>query len=96
MDKLYKLNKINLIYDEMQEKYGNKYLKCVYGGGNINNPKLALCFMNPTGRNITTDQSWIGVRYPWLGTKQIWKFLKNCNLFSEDLNQEIQSKKPNE
>lgn len=87
------LDKLNLMYDKMQNKYGDTMLNCIYGGGKINSPKFAFCFMNPTGKNVATIKSWNGIRYPWLGTKQIWKFLKNCGLFDTGLSNEIQLKK---
>ena len=49
-------------YDKMQSKYGSKELNAVYGCGCLNNPRVALVFMNPTKRNIATDKSWKGIR----------------------------------
>lgn len=83
-----------LQYDRLQQKYGSKELNSVYGGGQNNNPRVALVFMNPTKRNIATDKSWKGLRTQWLGTKQIWDFLTKCNLFSANLNEEIKAKRP--
>lgn len=83
-------------YDKLQNKYGSKELNSVYGCGCLNNPKVALVFMNPTKRNIATDKSWQGLKAQWLGTKQIWDFLVKCDLFSSKINEEIKNKKPNE
>ncbi len=80
-------------FDKLQLKYGEPTLNSVYGGGQTNNPKICLVFMNPTARNIATAKTWQGPRYQWLGTKQIWKFLSACGLFSSELNLDIQSKK---
>ena len=52
--------------------------------------------MNPTARNIATQKTWKGVRYQWLGTKQVWNFLAKCDLFSKDLCEDINNKKPKE
>ena len=86
----------NLIkqYDELQNTYGSRELNSVYGFGEDCNPRVALVFMNPTKRNIATDKSWKGLRAQWLGTKQIWDFLTKCELFSDNINEEIKSKKP--
>lgn len=81
-------------YDKLQLKYGSKNLNSVYGCGCENSPEVALVFMNPTKRNVATNQNWKGLRAQWLGTKQIWDFLTKCNLFDEKLNKEIQQKKP--
>ena len=80
-------------YDKLQKIYGSGTRNSVYGGGCENSPKLCLVFINPTARNIATDKGWTGVRYQWLGTKQIWKFLSKCGIFDDKLNEEIQSKK---
>ena len=89
------MKKENLIgeFERLQKIYGDKNLQSVYGGGLNNTPKLCLVFMNPTSRNIATASDWHGVRYPWLGTKQVWKFLTKCGMFDEKLSSEIQSKK---
>ena len=50
--------------------------------------------MNPTKRNIATDKNWNGLKAQWLGTKQIWDFLTKCDLFDENLNKQIKSKRP--
>lgn len=83
-------------FDKMQEKFGSKMRNSVYGGGCEKSPKICLIFMNPTARNIATDKSWNGVRYQWLGVKQVWKFLTDCNLFDANLSIEIQTKKAGE
>ena len=80
-------------YNDLQNKYGSKELNSVYGYGCLDNPKVALVFMNPTKRNIATDKSWKGLKAQWLGTKQIWDFLTKCDLFDPKINQEIKLKK---
>ena len=81
-------------YDDLQNKFGSQELNSVYGYGCMNNPKLALVFMNPTKRNIATTKAWNGLRAQWLGTKQIWDFLTKCGLFDSNINEEIKNKKP--
>ena len=88
------MEKIIKTYDELQIKYGSKELNSVYGCGEKNNPQIALVFMNPTKRNIATDKTWKGIKAQWLGTKQIWEFLRKCGLFDEKINEEIKTKKP--
>ncbi len=86
------LQKIFKEYDKLQLKYGDSSLNAVYGGGCVDKPQLCLVFVNPTARNITSQQSWQGPRYPWLTTKQVWSYLTKCGLFDSDLNDVIQSK----
>lgn len=88
------MENINREYDRLQCKYGSSELTAVYGGGDMNSPRVALVFMNPTRRNVATSIDWTGIKAQWLGTKQIWEFLYKCGLFSEDLMLDIKSKKP--
>jgi hypothetical protein len=82
---------LHKIYDELQLKYGEPSLHAIYGGGCEDNPNVCLVFMNPTAKNIASHKSWTGISRQWLGTKQIWKFLTNCNLFDDSLNKTIQT-----
>ena len=88
------MENLHKIYDEMQLKYGDPNLNAIYGGGCTHNAKVCLVFMNPTKRNIASVKSWKGVRYQWLGTKQVWDFLEKLGLISKQLNTQIQNRKP--
>lgn len=88
------MNKLNTIYYELQNKYGDPSLDPILHGGQYNKPDICLIFMNPTGRNIASVKKWKGLKSPWIGTKSVWKLLTLCNLFPQTLNDEIQSKKP--
>lgn len=88
------MEKLIAKYNELQSVYGSNELNSVYGGGCDKSPKIALVFMNPTKRNIATSKSWKGLKVQFLGTKQIWDFLTKCGLFSNELNKEIEFKKP--
>lgn len=90
------MEKLKQKYDQMQQIYGDKNLNSVYGSGCVKNAKICLVFMNPTARNIATKKDWQGVRYQWLGTKQIWKFLTSAGLFDSEINKQIQNKKASE
>ena len=87
---------LNKQYQQMQNRYGDTNLDSVLYGGKLNNPKLCLIFMNPTGRNITASKEWLGEKAPWIGTKNVWNLLNQCNLINNDLKDEIYSKKPND
>lgn len=90
------LEELNIKYDRLQKKYGEKTLKSIYNGGCSNNPDICFVFMNPTGRNIASSPDWTGPRSPWLGTKNIWDLFYAVDLFDEELYKEIKSKKPND
>ena len=86
----------NLIeqFDRLQVIHGDKNLDAVYGAGQINSPKLCLVFMNPTGKNISSNKEWKGLKAPWIGAKNVWKMLYQLDLFDEDLFNQINEKKP--
>lgn len=94
LDKKEELEKLNKCYDRMQKKYGAKELDSICNGGKIDNPDICFVFMNPTGRNVASLKTWKGIKSPWLGTKNIWKLFNKVGLFSNDLYNEILSKRP--
>jgi len=83
-------------FDKLQKIYGNEKLDAIYGAGEINNPKLCLVFMNPTGRNVSSNKSWKGLKAPWIGTKNVWKMFYQLGLFDKNIFNEINSKKPSD
>lgn len=87
---------LNIKYDKMQKKYGDKNLSSIYNGGCENNPDICFVFMNPTGKNIASELTWKGRRSPWIGTKNIWKLFHQINLLDNDIYNEIQRRKGKE
>ena len=81
-------------YDKLQVIYGDKNLDSIYNGGCEENPDICFVFMNPTGKNIASNKAWQGRKSPWLGTKNIWKLFSKVNLISENVFNQIQTKKP--
>jgi DNA polymerase len=90
------VEKLKKKFDELQALYGDKNLDAIYGAGEICNPKICLVFMNPTGKNVSADKDWKGLKAPWLGTKNVWRFLSRVGLFDKSLLFEIEQKKPKE
>lgn len=80
-------------YDRLQKKYGDKSLHSIYFGGKKENPSICFVFMNPTAGNIAAEKSWDGPRYPWLGTKNIWKLFNKLELLDDNILAEIEAKK---
>ncbi len=89
------MTKENLLkeYDRLQQIYGDNNLHSVYGAGCETTPDVCLVFINPTARNNATNPTWTGIRAQWIGTKQVWSFLTECGLFSEELNNKIEAQK---
>jgi len=83
-------------FDELQSLYGDKDLRAIPGAGEVCSPKLFLIFINPTSRNVSSRKEWKGLRAPWLGTKNVWRFLCNVGLLDRSLLELIHSKKPEE
>ena len=88
-----KIRKLDIEYNNLQLKYGDKDLDSIYNGGSVNNANIFFIFMNPTGRNIASSKKWLGRKSPWIGTKNIWKLFYKTNLLSESTYKEILSKK---
>ena len=87
-----KLEELNKEYDKLQIKYGTKELNSIYNGGCTENPDICFVFMNPTA----SEKSWLGIKAPWIGIKNIWDLFYNLNLVDEKIYQEIKNKKRNE
>lgn len=90
------LKELNIKYDLMQRKYGDKNLDSIYNGGKEANPNIMFVFMNPTGKNIASEKTWLGRKSPWIGTKNIWKLFNKTGLFSNNIYNEILNKNRND
>ena len=86
-----KLEDLKPIYDKLQKKYGAKELDSIYSGGCTENPDICFVFMNPTGRNIASSKKWKGIKYPWIGTKNIWDLFFKLNLMNEKIYNDIKN-----
>lgn len=80
--------------DQLQRNYGSSDLQAIYGAGCINEPEIFFVFMNPTGKNVSANPSWEGLRAPWLGTKNVWRMLNKLKIVDDDLANDILNKKP--
>lgn len=83
-------------YDQLQAVYGDTSLMPIYGAGRINNPQFMFVFMNPTGRNISAQPTWRGIRAPWIGTKNVWGMFEKLGIVPTDLWKETQLRKREE
>lgn len=78
-----------------QQYYGDHTLDAISGAGQIKQPKIALVFINPTHRNISTSPTWDGLKAPWIGCANIWQLFADARLISQEVNQAIQAAKTN-
>lgn len=74
-----------------KENFPNSGLAPIYGGGREKNPDLMFVFINPTSRNISSDPSWAGPRFPFIGTKHVWRVFHKAGLFDDNLMSYIES-----
>jgi DNA polymerase len=72
-----------------QETDPHSTLPPVMGGGMTIQPRLACIFINPTHRNASTRDGWRGPRFPFIGTKGVWRVFANAGLLPGELYQEI-------
>lgn len=90
------LKELNEKYDELQLKYGAKELDSIYNGGCSKNPDICFVFMNPTGRNIASLKSWMGIKSPWIGTKNVWDLFDAIDLIDKNIYRKIKTIKGSE
>lgn len=76
-----------------QAYYGDHTLDPISGAGKVNRPKLALIFINPTHRNISTRKEWSGLKAPWIGCTNIWQLFADAGLIKSEINETIQQAK---
>ncbi len=85
--------KLNELWNEVHELNSRHFpgntLAPILGGGKTDRPKTMLVFINPTARNTSSDPSWKGPRFPFIGTKQVWRIFHRAGLFDEELLSQI-------
>jgi DNA polymerase len=82
------------IVDEINHKYfPENHLMPILGDGKTFHPKFAFVFINPTRANISSDPNWQGPRFPFIGTKQIWRVFHKAGMFDNELINTINNSK---
>ena len=80
--------------DELNQKhFPENNLKPILGNGKTFRPKVMFVFINPTHANISSDQNWQGPRFPFIGTKPIWRIFHRAGMFDDKLIEEINNSK---
>jgi len=87
------IKKIHKYFDKLQLIYGDKRLDAIYGAGCIKNPDVCFVFMNPTGKNVSAQKEWEGLKAPWIGTKNVWKLFSRIGIFDQKLYNQIADKR---
>ncbi len=76
---------------DLDRKFSGNNLAPIMGNGKTENPKFMFVFINPTSRNTSSNPKWQGPRFPFIGTKQIWRIFYHAGIFNSNLMQEIES-----
>ena len=92
----FQIETIKPAINAIHKKYGDRNFAMLYGTGCTTRPHVLFLFMNPTGRNLSTQKTWKGLRASWVGHKNTWKFFCDLGLFSAVLNKKIQTMKTND
>ena len=77
------------VHELNKQNFPNNKLMPIVGNGKTLKPKVMFVFINPTKRNISSDKNWKGLRFPFIGTKQIWRIFHRSGLFDDELMHEI-------
>jgi DNA polymerase len=73
------VNKLN------RKHFPSNELAPILGNGRKISPKVMFIFINPTVRNISSNPKWEGPRFPFIGTKQVWRIFHRAGLFDDEL-----------
>ena len=83
------MSKIGDLWKEVEsvtrESYPDNRLQPILGGGKDLKPEFMIVFINPTARNQSSDPSWKGKRFPFIGRKRPWIEFCKAGLISKDL-----------
>ncbi|MDO8660333.1 MAG: uracil-DNA glycosylase family protein [Candidatus Woesearchaeota archaeon] len=88
------LNELWKMVDEInKQNFPDNNLKPILGNGQLSFPKIMFVFINPTHANISSDKNWQGPRFPFIGTKQVWRIFHRAGLFDDKLIEKINNSK---
>ncbi len=75
----------NLVEEINLKNFGDNGLCPIFGNGKTEQPEFMFIFINPTHVNISSRKEWNGPRYPFIGTKAIWRIFDRAGLFDSKL-----------
>ena len=76
-----------------KQHFPENNLMPILGNGKIFRPKIMFVFINPTHANISSDQNWQGPRFPFIGTKPVWRIFHRAGMFDDELFHRINNSK---
>jgi uracil-DNA glycosylase len=78
------------VYELNKKHFPGNNLIPIVGNGKVRKPKFMFVFINPTVRNISSDPGWNGPRFPFVGTKQVWRIFQRAGFLDEVLMEKIE------
>ncbi len=72
-----------------QKNFPENTLMPIVGNGKTVRPKVMFVFINPTHLNISSNPHWKGPRFPFIGTKQIWRIFYRAGMLDDSLMNQI-------
>lgn len=60
-------------------------LQHILGGGKKENPEFFFVLINPTYRNISSNQDWEGQRIPYVGCSSLWRVLVKAGFLEKNI-----------
>jgi DNA polymerase len=82
-----------IVEDINQKHFPENNLSPILGNGKTFRPKIMFVFINPTRANISSNPDWKGPRFPFIGTKQVWRIFHKAGMFEDNLIQKINNSK---
>jgi uracil-DNA glycosylase len=88
--------KLQKLYKQIDQcrfcKKDKNTLQHIHGFGTLN-PRLMLILVNPTHRNISSNPTYKGARFPFIGVRQFWKVLADGSLIDKNVAYSLPLKK---
>ena len=92
--KYQRLEELWKVVDELNRKhFPENRLEPILGNGKTFRPKIMFVFINPTHANMSSYPDWQGPRFPFIGTKPVWKIFHRAGMFDDELIKEINNSK---
>jgi uracil-DNA glycosylase len=79
------------VHELNRRHFSENRLMPIVGGGKTFRPKVMFVFINPTARNISSSPDWKGPRFPFIGTKQVWRVFHRAGLLEDSLAKQIEA-----
>ncbi|MBU2522920.1 MAG: hypothetical protein KKE23_01365, partial [Nanoarchaeota archaeon] len=82
-----------IVQEVNKQHFPKNKLMPILGNGKTERPRFMFVFINPTHANISSSKDWQGPRFPFIGTKQVWRVFHKAGLFDDQLMEEMNNSK---